>query len=60
MILVTNEDHHLEATLDDELGTLVAWEQTNVYCTPLHRGGVLIQDGIHLGMTNCVCVCGCV
>ena len=35
-------------SLDDELGTLVAGEQSNIHGAAFHIGTVLVHDGIEL------------
>lgn len=39
--------------LDDELGTLVAWEQSHVHGAALHISTVLVHDGVELSVTHC-------
>lgn len=39
--------------LDDELGALVAGEQSHVHDAAFHVGTVLVHDGVELGVTHC-------
>lgn len=39
--------------LDDELGALVAGEQSHVHGAVFHVGTVLVHDGVELSMTHC-------
>lgn len=39
--------------LDDELGALVAGEQSHVHDAAFHVGTVLVHDGVQLSMTHC-------
>ena len=52
VMLVTHVNDLTDATLDDELGTLVAGKQCYIHATALHVKRVLVQDGIQLCMTN--------
>ena len=38
--------------LDDHLGALVAGKERHVDGAALHRGRVLVHDGVHLGVTD--------
>lgn len=39
--------------LNDELGTLVAGEQSHIYDAAFHISAILVHNGIQLCMTHC-------
>ena len=51
-VLVREVDHGLDARLDDHLGALVAGEERHVYRAARHVLGVLVEDGVHLGVAD--------
>ena len=55
VVLVTDIQHFCDTGLDDQLGTLVAGEESHVHRATFHVCRILVQDGIELCMADCVC-----
>ena len=51
-VLVREVDDGLDARLDDNLGALVAGEESDVDATAVNTLRVLVEDGVHLSVAD--------